>query len=82
MPLAAEAELDAVVESHDRQRGRRKRGLIEDRAHDVDLVVVRQHLARVRMRDDQRAVRAEQLVAFRVIVVPVRVDRVRDRAAL
>ena len=79
--LAAEVELHAVVERDDGQRGRRKRGLIEDRAHDVDLVVAHQHRARVHVRDDQRAVRAEHFVAFGVVVVPVRVDRVRDRAA-
>jgi hypothetical protein len=77
--LVAEVELDAIFERDDGQSARRKRRLLEDRPYDVDLVVVQQHRACVRMRDDQR-VGAEHLVAFGMVVVPMRVDDVRDGA--
>ena len=45
-PLVSEIELNAVVERDDGQRGRGKGGLIEDRPHDVDLVVARRASSR------------------------------------
>ena len=63
------------------QRRGRVGGLIEHGSYDVDLVVPRQHLARVRVRDEHGAVGAEHLVALGMVVVPMRVDREADVAA-
>ena len=77
--LAVEVELHAVRERRDRHRRGRIRLLRERRPHDgVDDVVLQQHRARVRLRDDPRARRPEHEVAVGVVVVPMRVDREVD----